>query len=197
MFIVGKSFFSESLCKLNIKTIPTLCFIHIPLKMLAVWPFAGIYSLGLNISLQAHNNNFRIHIGCAYDKNITLGFELMLKKEGSKNFFRILQCRDINIDALQGILIDHACLVEPCILRQKCYNGNCSKSSLHIVMAWKNLRNLTDLAKLANPNSWGREQLHSLIEKCSDSLRLINCRRVMKFIKVFFAIKNLEKWNDM
>ena len=38
MFIVGKSFFSKSWSKLNIKTGPTLCLIHIPLKMLAVWP---------------------------------------------------------------------------------------------------------------------------------------------------------------
>ena len=30
MFIVGKSFFSETLSKFNRKTIPPLCFIHIP-----------------------------------------------------------------------------------------------------------------------------------------------------------------------
>ena len=36
MFIVGKSFFSETLSKLNIKTVAPICFIHIPLKLLAV-----------------------------------------------------------------------------------------------------------------------------------------------------------------
>ena len=36
IFIVGQSFFGESLSKLNIKTIAPLCVIHIPQKMLAV-----------------------------------------------------------------------------------------------------------------------------------------------------------------
>ena len=53
---------------------------------------AGIYSLGLKTSLQAYNNNnYGIHIGCACDKNITLGFKLMLNKEGPKNLSIILQ----------------------------------------------------------------------------------------------------------
>ena len=47
------------------------------------------------------------------------------------------------------------------------------------------------------PNSQGREQLHALIEKCSDSLRLMNYRHFMIFMKVFFAMKNLEKWYDI
>ena len=58
-------------------------------------------------------------IGCACDKNITFGFELMLNKEGPKNLFRALQCRDIDMSALQGILVDHACLVDPYILNRE------------------------------------------------------------------------------
>ena len=46
-------------------------------------------------------------IGCGCDANITLGFELMLNNEGPKNLFRVLQCRDIDMTALQGILVDH------------------------------------------------------------------------------------------
>ena len=45
MFIVGKSFFSETLSKFNIKTIAPLCVIHIPLKILAVGPLGPQYSL--------------------------------------------------------------------------------------------------------------------------------------------------------
>ena len=37
----------------------------------------------------------------------------MLNKEGPKNLFRILQCRDVDMDKLEGILVDHACLVDP------------------------------------------------------------------------------------
>ena len=43
----------------------------------------------------------------------------MLNKEGPKNLFRILQCRDIDMESLQGILIDHACLVDPYILNRE------------------------------------------------------------------------------
>ena len=45
------------------------------------------------------------------------------------------------------------------------------------------------------PNSQGREQLHALVEKCTDSLRLMNYRHFMKFMKVFFSVKNLEQRN--
>ena len=41
------------------------------------------------------NSSFPIH-----------GFELMLNKEGPKNLFRVLQCRDVDMDSLQGILVD-------------------------------------------------------------------------------------------
>ena len=47
------------------------------------------------------------------------------------------------------------------------------------------------------PNSQGREQMHSLIAKCTDILRLMNYRHFMIFMKVFFAVKNLEKWNGI
>ena len=45
------------------------------------------------------------------------------------------------------------------------------------------------------PNSESREQIHSLLEKCSTSLRLISYRNFMLFLRLFFAIKNLEKRN--
>ena len=43
MFIVGKSFFSETLSKFDIKTIAPLCVILIPEKMLAVGPLGPQY----------------------------------------------------------------------------------------------------------------------------------------------------------
>ena len=48
-----------------------------------------------------------------------LVLSLMLRNEGPKNLFRILQCRDIDMDSLQGILVDHACLVDPYILNHE------------------------------------------------------------------------------
>ena len=41
-------------------------------------------------------------------------------------------------------------------------------------------------------NSQGREQLHSLIEKCATSLRLMSYQHFMTHMKVFFACTNLH-----
>ena len=57
--------------------------------------------------------------GCGYNKNIMLGFELMIDREGPKNLFRILQCRFIDIDVLEGILVDHTCLLDSYILNRE------------------------------------------------------------------------------
>ena len=43
----------------------------------------------------------------------------MLNKEGPKNLIRILQCRDINVEKLEGILVDLACLVDPYVLNRE------------------------------------------------------------------------------
>ena len=157
-------------------------------------------------------------IGCGCDQNITLGFELMLRNEGPKNLFRILQCRDIDMDSLQGILVDHACLVDPYILNREAemlqwklllvdgahWNGmkklrkpDRSGKNGHIGCSDGFNFNLYKPHLKTKPNSQGREQMHSLIAKCTDSLRLMNYRHFMIFMKVFFAVKNLEKWNGI
>ena len=41
-------------------------------------------------------------------------------------------------------------------------------------------------------NSQGREQMHSLLEKCTQSLRLLSYRHFMIFLRVFFAMTNLQ-----
>ena len=43
-----------------------------------------------------------------------------------------------------------------------------------------------------NVNSQGHEQLHSLIDKCFNSLRQLSYRHYMIFMKVFFAVTNLQ-----
>ena len=52
-------------------------------------------------------------VGCACEYNITFGFEIMLLKESPRNLFRFLMTRDVDFNALEGILVDHACLFEP------------------------------------------------------------------------------------
>ena len=43
----------------------------------------------------------------------------MIESEGPKNLFRILQCRDVDMRSLEGILVDHACLADAYILNRE------------------------------------------------------------------------------
>lgn len=36
----------------------------------------------------------------------------MINKESPQNLFRLLTCRDIDMHTLEGILLDHACLLD-------------------------------------------------------------------------------------
>ena len=46
-------------------------------------------------------------LGCACPYNVTIGFELMVSNESPKNLFRLLKCRDFDLDQVDGILMDH------------------------------------------------------------------------------------------
>ena len=153
-------------------------------------------------------------IGCGCPHNTTFGFELMLNKESPRNLFRILQCRDFDQEHLQGILIDHACLVDRYILNReapmlewkkllvdgahwraqkkfKAHNPNTRRGG-HIGCSESFNWNLYKQSVDEQVNSQGREQMHSLVEKCSKSLRLMSYENFMVFMKVFFAMTNLK-----
>lgn len=137
----------------------------------------------------------------------------MIESEGPKNLFRILQCRDVDMRSLEGILVDHACLADAYILNREAkllewklllvdgahWNGmkklkkpNKQGTRGHLGCSEGFNFNIYKPHLSTKPNSQGREQLHSLIEKCSDSLHLMNYRNFMKFMRIFFAVKNLE-----
>ena len=42
-----------------------------------------------------------------------MGFKLMLVKESPRNLFRFLMTRDVDVEALDEILVDYACIFEP------------------------------------------------------------------------------------
>ena len=152
-------------------------------------------------------------IGCGCEYNTTFGFELMLNKESPQNLFRILKCRDLDHDQLEGILIDHACLVDRYVMnreapmiewkrvlvdgahwrsQQKFKNHSNNGKGGHLGCSegfnWNFYKHTVD----GQINSQGREQLHSLVEKCSESLRLMSYENFMIFMKVFFALTNLK-----
>ena len=79
---------------------------------------AGIYTLGKHFFTHLFVRNNAL-LGCVCDKNITLGFGILLDKGGPKNLFSVLQCRDIDMNHLEGILVDHASIVDPYILNRE------------------------------------------------------------------------------
>ena len=36
----------------------------------------------------------------------------MIQKESPQNLYRLLTCRDVDMDTLEGLLLDHACLLD-------------------------------------------------------------------------------------
>ena len=42
-------------------------------------------------------------VGCYCALNVTVGFELMLEAESSRNLFRLLTCRDVDLTKLKGL----------------------------------------------------------------------------------------------
>lgn len=57
-------------------------------------------------------------VGCSCPANITYGFELMLSRESAHNLFRLLMCRNLDMDSLEGIIFDFACGLDPYLLNR-------------------------------------------------------------------------------
>ena len=43
----------------------------------------------------------------------------MLQKESAHNIFRLLMCRDLNMDNLKGVIFDHSCGLDQYILNRE------------------------------------------------------------------------------
>jgi hypothetical protein len=140
----------------------------------------------------------------------------MLNNESPKNLFRLLKCRDINLDQVEGILMDHACIMDSYILNReasilewkrllvdgahwrsmkKFKSQNTKGKGGHIGCSEGFNWNLYKPTVTEKVNSQGREQMHSLITKCSESLRLMSYSNFMIFMKIFFAVTNLRNRN--
>ena len=96
---------------------PTQCY-----PTLKLWRYPSKYKVSQQVDSDLCEKSFCYHsdfcagiysVGCGCDKNITFGFELMLLKESPRNLFRFLMTRDVDLNSLQGILVDHACIFEP------------------------------------------------------------------------------------
>ena len=128
----------------------------------------------------------------------------MIQKESPQNLYRLLTCRDVDMDTLEGLLLDHACLLDtyamnrdaPLLQYRKvlvdgshwsAHKKNKKSTSKgkggHIACSDSFNWNLYKKHTEPNVNSQGREQLHALIENCAASLRLMSYQHFMIFMK--------------
>ena len=102
---------------------PTQCYPTLP-----IWRYPSKYKVSDQVDTDLCEKTFTYHgdftagvfsVGCACSANVTLGFELMLAKESPRNLFRFLITRDVNLEALEGILVDFGCLFEPYVMNRE------------------------------------------------------------------------------
>ena len=68
-----------------------------------------------------HKNGFAFgvfSVGCCCPANITYGWELMLTRESAHNLFRLLMCRNLDMENLEGVIFDFACGLDPYLLNR-------------------------------------------------------------------------------
>ena len=136
----------------------------------------------------------------------------MLQKESAHNIFRLLMCRDLNLEQLKGVIFDHSCGLDQCILNReprefqylRClvdgshWNGqkkmrkpDRSGKGGHLGCSDGFNFNLYKQYLPAQTNSQGREQMHAILEKLVPSLRQMSYPVFMTMMKggVQFSIK--------
>ena len=144
---------------------------------------------------------------------ITYGFQLMTSAESPRLFFRFLNNRTINFKKLEGVVYDFACGLHRYALNReplqfekirffvdgshwtstrkdkkktKTGDGHLGCSNGYNFNVYKAC---TDSVSVSN--SQGREQLHSVLDKLSKSLRQKNYHNWFRYMIAFFAIRNL------
>ena len=145
----------------------------------------------------------------------------MCAKESARHFFRFLMCRKINFAKLEGVIEDFACGLHPYVLNREPNQfqftrflvdgshrqgqrklkkpdysgrgGHLGCSSGYNFNAYKKHID-TDMGAL---DSQGPEQMHNILEKSSSLLRQTNYFNFMRYIRLFFAIRNFIYINKL
>ena len=154
------------------------------------------------------------NIGCPCPYNVTFGFELMLASESEHNFFRFLQCHNVDINSLKGVLNDAACKLLPYVLNREpglLYLKQCLVDTSHWTAMKKMKRpnnkgkgghtgcaesfNFNNYDEHKTNNSQSREETHAVLQKVSEALRAKSYDNFFFGLIAFFGIRNLSNMN--
>ena len=112
------TFCSESEAEEPTQFYPTLKKVKHPKK----YKVAGNIDNDLCLKIFNNANDFVygiFSVGCGCKLMITYGFELMLNRESAHNLFRLLECRDIDQNALKTVIFYFACGLHPFVLHRE------------------------------------------------------------------------------
>ena len=129
-------------------------------------------------------------LGCCCSLSVTYGFQLMTEAESPRHFFKFINNWVIDLNRCKCAVYDFACGLhrytlnrEPTQYEDKYFfNFNAYKPYSDAISA---------------KNSQGREQMHSVLDKLSKSLRQRNYYNWFRYIKAFFVIRNLMSMNKL
>ena len=88
-------------------------------------------------------------VGCSCPANITYGWEVMLSRESAHNLFRLLMCRNLDMQTLEGVIFDFACGLDPYLLnRRDSTESRGSSNSLELLLMGQTGRDRRNCAAL-------------------------------------------------
>ena len=123
----------------------------------------------------------------------------MNDKESAHNFFRLVTCRNLDMNKLKAICFDHACSLHAYSMNREARELEYVKTIVD-TMHWKNHTacssgfNAKHYKKtlLSNLNSQSREQTNAKLARLKPSLRMMSYEVFMVMIRIFFLINNMR-----
>ena len=141
----------------------------------------------------------------------------MIGAESARQFFRFVMTRDIDWSNLEGLIEDFACGVDPYVLNREPVdfqylrllvdgshwngqkkmkkpdtNGGGGHLGCSTGFNFNLYKEHLEREMGHSVNSQGREQGHSLLDKCTASLRQKSYSNFMKWLSCFFCMSKLD-----
>ena len=159
-------------------------------------------------------------VGCCCSLNITCGYEIMLNAESPRNAFRLLKCRDLDMNgSLKGAIFDFGCGLHDYILGREAKEFEYLRVLVDVshyrghkkIKSGKGKENTGGHLGCSSGydsgnykeylgkhfQTTGREQIHSPLNKLCSSLQQMKFTTYMKFLEVYFVYRNLKSMGEI